>query len=601
MHIRLVGPRGGSPRPRGRRFGARAAAALTALLLALPAGAALAPAAYAAPIPPAPGHRLVPQYEGAPATAAPLPADQAPPQHPFLAPHGRAGMHGDGASSDTHPFPGPLGAQPAVSSAKMAALGGECATVTFDKDGRILTVCGTFQGFRLKLLDPKSLATLAEYKLPQRPSTIEAVTRLDFSKIFKDTSGGAYFYLDNKDRVVLADSRQHVLRLSHSRAADGSWHFTLDDDWDLTPYVPHDCVGWTHLYPRGTCDPVTAVQPDWDGRIWWVTRKGRIGTIAPDSGTVRTTQLPGEEIQNSFSVAPDGVSVVSDHALYSLRADADGTPRVQWRQTYDRGTGSKPGSVSQGSGTTPTLLGDSAHPYVAITDNADDRMNVLVYRRAPSADPADATASGSGSGTGTRSGPGSGPVPGDGRDEGSDGGGDRSGGGGDGGDRLVCKVPVFRSGASTTDNSLIGYGNSLVVENNYGYENVTSLLAGKSVTGGITRIDIRPDGSGCDTVWESQERSPSTVAKLSTANGLLYFYTKEPNRLGIDAWYLTAVDFRSGHTRWKRLTGTGPFYDNNWAPITLGPDGTAYVGVFNGLVAVRDTPATPPAATTPPS
>lgn len=132
-------------------------------------------------------------------------------------------------------------------------------------------------------------------------------------------------------------------------------------------------------------------------------------------------------------------------------------------------------------------------------------------------------------------------------------------------------------------------GHRLVAENNFGYENPTSLLLGRSVVGGVTRIDVRPDGSGCDTVWESAVRSPSTVPKLSTANGLLYFYEKEPNVLGIDAWYLTAVDFRTGERRWRKLTGTGPAYDNNWAPITIGPDGTAYVGVFNGIVAVRDT------------
>ncbi len=90
-------------------------------------------------------------------------------------------------------------------------------------------------------------------------------------------------------------------------------------------------------------------------------------------------------------------------------------------------------------------------------------------------------------------------------------------------------------------------------------------------------------------MWESAVRSPSTVPKLSTANGLLYFYEKEPNALGIDAWYLTAVDFRTGERRWRNLTGTGPAYDTNWAPITIGPDGTAYVGVFNGMVAARDT------------
>ncbi|MGW8379471.1 hypothetical protein ACWG0Q_27200 [Actinacidiphila sp. SB3-2] len=522
------------------RCGSPVLALLVCGLLAAP-GTAYAAPADPSPVPRAPGHRLVERYEGAPAPARPVPGE-GPPQNPYLADNGRSGMHGDAASSDTHPFPGPQGRDPRVRSAAMAPVGGECATLTFDRGGRIVTVCGTFQGFRVKLLEPGSLRTLAEYRLPQRPSTVEAVSRLDFSRIFKDTSGGAYAYLDHRDRLVLADSRQHILRLSHRQKADGTWEFRKDADWDLTRHVPHDCVSWTNLYPKGQCDPVTSVAPDWDGRIWWVTRQGRIGTVDPRDGAVRSTRLRGEEIQNSFSTGPDGVSIVSDHALYAFRADRDGTPAARWRTPYDRGTRSKPGSVNQGSGTTPTLLGEGrgrgAGRYVAITDNADDRMHLQVHRRT----------------------------------DGS----------------LVCKVPLFRSGASTTDNSLIGWGRSLVAENNYGYENPTSLLLGKSVPGGITRVDVRKDGSGCDTVWESEEKAPSSVPKLSTGNGLLYFYTKQPDRRGIDAWYLTAVDHRTGKTRWKRLTGTGPFYDNNWAPITIGPDGTAYAGVFNGLVSVRD-------------
>jgi hypothetical protein len=520
----------------------RSLARALALTLVVAGAGAIGPAvASADEIPKAPGHRLVPQYEGAPATPRPV-EGRAPAQNPHLAANGRSGMHADSWGSGTYPWSGPRGVRPRVTSEQMAALGGECATVTFDRAGRIVTVCGTFTGFLVKLLDPQSLRTLAEYKLPQRPSTVEAITRLDFSKIFKDTSGGAYSYLDDQDRLVLADSRQHIVRLAHEQAADGTWSFRVTDDWDLTGQVPHDCVSWTNLYPSGECDPVTSVMPDWDGRIWWVTRQGRVGTVDPGSGTIRSIRLAGEEIQNSFSVAEDGVSIVSDHALYSFRAAADGTPEAVWRQTYDRGTGTKPGSVNQGSGTTPDLFGEHEN-YTAITDNADDRMNVLVYRRDAGVPDAE---------------------------------------------RLVCKVPVFGAGASTTDNSLISYGDSLVVENNYGYENVTSLTLGRSVVGGVTRIDVRPDGSGCDTVWESQERSPSTVPKLSTADGLLYLYTKEPNKLGIDAWYLTAVDFHSGATRFKQLVGTGMSYDNNWAPVTLGPDGTAYVGAFNGLTAVHD-------------
>ncbi|MGW1605669.1 hypothetical protein [Streptomyces eurythermus] len=514
-----------------------------AFTLALAAGTAVtAPSpASADPIPKAPGHRLVDAYAGAPAAARPLPGTP-PPQHPHLAPNGRSGMHADGWGSATSAWSGPLGTRPRADSERMALLGGECATVTFDRAGRIVTVCGTFTGFLVKLLDPRSLATLAEYELPQRPSTVEAITRLDFSRIFKDTSGGAYSYLDDEDRLVLADSRQHIVRLAHRQRPDGEWEFTVTDDWDLGERVPHDCATWADPYPDGNCDPVTSVMPDWQGRIWWVTRQGRIGTVDPATGTIRSVRLDDEEIQNSFSVAADGVSIVSDHALYEFTAAADGTPVVVWRQTYDRGTGTKPGSVNQGSGTTPDIFGDGGR-YVAITDNADDRMHVLVYRRG-----ADVPA----------------------------------------GRRLVCEVPVFASGASTTDNSLISWGDSLVVENNYGYENVSSLTFGRSVVGGVARIDVRPDGSGCETVWESAERSPSVVPKLSAGNGLVYLYTKDPHSLGVDAWYLTAVDFRTGQTRWKQLVGTGVGYDNNWAPITLGPDGTAYIGVFNGLAAVRD-------------
>jgi hypothetical protein len=39
---------------------------------------------------------------------------------------------------------------------------------------------------------------------------------------------------------------------------------------------------------------------------------------------------------------------------------------------------------------------------------------------------------------------------------------------------------------------------------------------------------------------------------------------------------------------WKRLTGEGLGYNNNYAPISLREGGFAYVGVLGGLVMVRD-------------
>lgn len=101
---------------------------------------------------------------------------------------------------------------------------------------------------------------------------------------------------------------------------------------------------------------------------------------------------------------------------------------------------------------------------------------------------------------------------------------------------------------------------------------------------GLARVDVEP----CGLVWESDEIAPSVVPKLSAANGLVYTYTKPPGD-DQDPWYLTALDFDTGETVWKRLAGPGLGFNNNYAPITLGPDGSAYVGVLGGLVALRDT------------
>jgi hypothetical protein len=234
------------------------------------------------------------------------------------------------------------------------------------------------------------------------------------------------------------------------------------------------------------------------------------------------------------------VYVVSDHALYRFGLAADGAPQILWREAYDRGKHTKVGQINQGSGTTPTLLGDD---FVAIADNAEPRMNVLVFRRKAA----------------------------------------------DSSQRAVCKIAVFEPGQSATENTLIGHGRSLVVENNAGYDIFRTMRRGKTSAPGIARIDLRADESGCDVVWQSSEISQTTVPKLSTSNGLIYLYTKRPNapRNG-DAYYFTAIDFATGRTVFRVLTGTGVRYDNNWAAISLAPDGSAYVGVLNGLLRVRD-------------
>ena len=477
----------------------------------------------------APG--LPPEYVGAPATKKPLTGGWLP-NVPNMSSFGAATMHGDGYASDTHPFSGTLGRNPQVTFSPK----GPCAGLAITRDNMLVLQCGGVLGFTMRLVDPTTLQDVATYNLPPRPSTIRAVKAADIDKIYSDSSG-AYFFLDDKDRAVVADAAKHIQRVAIVRGENG-WRWQQVDDWDLSGLLPNECETFTNPTPNGdNCDAVTSVQPDRNGLLWWVSRQGRVGTINPRTDKIRLIHLRGEQIQNSFAVDETGaVSIVSDHALYSFRAGADGVPRVVWREVYDRGTFRKVGMINQGSGTTPTYLG---RDWVAIADNADGRIRVNVYRKA-----------------------------------------DRVAG-----RRLVCSVPVFGAGQSATENSLIGYDRSLMVENNFGYLTPGTLVGGKTVVGGLTKIDVTP--TGCRIAWTSKERSPSTVPKLSRGNGLVYVYTKEADPTAIDAWYLTAIDWRTGKTVFKVHTGNGIPYDNAWAPITIGPDVT-YVSTFGGLLAVRD-------------
>jgi hypothetical protein len=90
-------------------------------------------------------------------------------------------------------------------------------------------------------------------------------------------------------------------------------------------------------------------------------------------------------------------------------------------------------------------------------------------------------------------------------------------------------------------------------------------------------------------VWTNHDaRAPSVVPKLSARTGLIYTYTRPPDPSGSEGYYWTAIDFRTGNTAWNRYAGSGLPYNNNYAGLALGPDGSAFLGVAGGIVALRD-------------
>lgn len=507
----------------GRIVAALAAGALALTLGSLPSGPAAAddgpalpglpalPTIPGLPIPPLPTDLLVPRFTGSAVAPQPLAAPPVP-QNPWLAPNGRSSMHNDPYSTDAYTQSGPTGRALTMRTASYGIR--ECATIAFDSKGRIVGLCGGLEGFTMMVIDPVTLRALSQLQLSAR----------DFSKAanpFTDLCGGTYFFLDGQDRAYATTTTGAIAEVQVT--AGGG--LARGRTWPLAAHLA-----------AGDCLVATGV--DWAGRVWWFSQQGTVGTLDRGTGAVRALDLPeGEEIYNSISVdETGGVYLVSTHQTYRLDAAADGTPEVTWAIPYDRGTRVKPGMLSQGSGTSPTLIGER---WIAIADNADPQSHVIVYDRRKGV-----------------------------------------------ADREHCSVPVLSTGASTTENSLVAAGSSLIIENNFGYAGIQSTLLGRSTTPGVSRVLV--EEGGCRVAWTNPTVAPSSVPKASLGNGLVYVYSKPPRKDLLDAWYVTAIDIRTGETRWSRLTGTGIQWNNHYASIYLGPDGALYVATIVGLVRLAD-------------
>ena len=278
-------------------------------------------------------------------------------------------------------------------------------------------------------------------------------------------------------------------------------------------------------------DCVVALAPDWGGRIWFATARGRVGAVDPRTGQAQVLALE-EAVANPLAVGPDGIYVLTTDALYRLRA-GHRRPLVAWRASYDRGTRTKPGRLTQGTGSAPALLPGG---LVALTDNAEPRMHVVVRRRSDGA--------------------------------------------------KVCERAVFGADEGATESDLVVVGDGVVVTDNHGYGGLFSTALGRVTEPGVARVDVR--GGACALAWTSDAVAGGGGPRLSPTTGLLYLTTKRRGWWGAAAWYLSAIDARTGRTVFSVRTGLGAPYDSGRAAPVLGRGGAVYVPTVAGLVRVRD-------------
>lgn len=296
------------------------------------------------------------------------------------------------------------------------------------------------------------------------------------------------------------------------------------------------------------------------------------GFIGPD-GSNDTLKLENSVIENSIAVNNDTVYAITgpaganDHVnatgnVYALRASPYGV-EIVYNATYDAGDGIKADGVSRGCGSTSSLLGDE---YVAITDNANDHVNLVIFPQAKANQP-DVDIS------------------------------------------PVCKVPLFSPGESANEGAVLAHFDgttySVAIVNFYNiprpfwfvdsdiplngnWNNVSGM------GGGLTRVDITPQQDGsvkCSVRWNDEKSKDTSLPTLSTTTGLLYNYVQDwetADEEGLYVWYMVAYDWETGEEVWRYRVGAGGAYNSNLQVTALGPDGCVWIMVVGGVVKVCD-------------
>ncbi|HYF28315.1 MAG TPA: hypothetical protein VD931_21410 [Baekduia sp.] len=325
---------------------ARSRVLLAALAWAVAAAAPAAAQQRAIPIP-GPLDGPLPRFTGAPADAQPLRGPFAPP-NPALAPDGRSGSGlaaGNGAAS---PHPGPLGRAPARSTALQF---GTCGSLAFDAPGRLLAVCSGPLGPTLRLLEPRTLDTLATLTLPPRTSGDRT-----------DVAGGTHLVVRADGSLLVPTNRGTLLSIAVDRTA-------------LRTVAERSLTGVLRSGERPF-----AVGSGFDGRDWVAGNQGTVVSLPRDGGPAGALALK-EPVAEDLATDPSGTYVVTRDALYRLQAGPGGVPRVVWRHPLPAGVADpRSGRLHLGSGTPPAIVPGG---FVAVADGLNPPRVTVVRIAGP--------------------------------------------------------------------------------------------------------------------------------------------------------------------------------------------------------------------------
>jgi len=556
--------------------------------------------------------------------------------HPFMKDNLPSAMHEDSYASDISNMQGPVPENATVQYFQVKEKGkefsGMCPSFAFVDENTMVTLSFGRTNTTLLLVDIEDeIKVLDAIKIPGRGHTaMELASKKARMALFRNTSGGAYFFLSKENEVIIPGPEYSIYYIP---IKGKKFERSRMIQYDILEEIEKGDLLVEGLKAKEGRNKLTAVMPDAQGNIWYTSKMGVIGVIDLQNFRKGDYQNKGlcpktysfylggfgllrkiehflgkkydrledlefykegmsdveykkelreffmldpetrEEIQNSFAVGPDGVYIVSNIALYKLRFNAK-TKEIEmdpnWQETFHKiGDQIYPNDGTQKKG----QLNDGSGTTPTLMDDrfviiADNDQGQINLNIYSQKD-----------------------------------------------GQLVNRFPVFEKDSSACENSVVAYKNSLFIGNTYNYIDPFDF---NDTPGGIDRFDLNPESGKFKKKenWPAAHVDGKTATpKMSTENGVIYVYNRqEESDNGHFDWQLTAIDYETGRKVFfiRPEFEKGEFNDNIfflmksfsmglknydkkvfnniWATYTFGPNNSIYIGAYRGFLKFSSDP-----------
>jgi len=386
------------------------------------------------------------------------------------------------------------------------------------------------------------------------PDTLEIIASYEIS--ISNPLEGLYSFVDNQD-CWWNGYYQTISRIcSKGNEMSEDMHINLAEEFPQEFNSDDSIVGLVPLYVTpGMYDIAFVTQglkPVLEGGYYTkITIGAKAGVLRVNkdrSINVFVKKFIDENITNNFAVDPESnIYVLTNRHAWKLRLEGagdNGVLNVVWSVPYEPGEPiprfrcdsqsldacaldaiMKSVKFGDGSGTTPTLMGDN-YEYVAFADGSRP-MKIVVLRTADGSE-----------------------VP------------------------IDNPVPITDP-QTQTENTISAYGRKFAIESNY-----TKGAAGYEIVGdyGAEQVVLK---------WVNLDVfAPNAVPLVSGESNAFYLYEMQGTDpfASESKWFVTALDLDTGEILWRQYIGDGLMHNSTYAPLSIDDKGRMYIGLFGGFM-----------------